>query len=442
MNNLPHSSAGRASAPESDRPARQRQSATILALFALLLCFGVGGFLIPIGGAVIATGQVGLQSRVKRIAHPVGGIIKEILVENGQRVRKGQILLRFDDIVSGADATYSSLGLDQMMARRARLEAEQTGAQRINFPTQLGQSGISIRRALADEEQLFRIKRSEQRGLAAQLHARIQQYQQQISGYQAQIRAVQAQRKLIEPERQGVKELWRQDLVTISRMNELERTAVDLQGSIGALQASIAQAQARITETREQIIQLDQTSRAEAGTELAKVNDMLNQQQVRSISAIDARQRSVVRAPYDGVIDKLAFNTIGGVVRPAEVMMEIVPDSDQMLVEGAIDPGDIDQVRVGQRARIRFSSFNSPATPEIRGRVTVVAADRSSDPENRVSYYPVRIAIDEGDIGKYPELALKPGMPAEIFIETGQRSMLSYLTKPLRDQFARAFKDN
>lgn len=440
--NLPAAMNGPATVATPAPGAEGRQRATIIALFLLLLCFGLGGVLIPIGGAVIGSGQVGVQSRVKKIAHPTGGVLAEILVENGQTVRKGQILLRFDDTVSRADATFSSLSVDQLLARRARLEAEQAGAGSIAFPADLRRADPATQRAMADEEKLFRIKRSEQAGLAAQLNARIAQYTQQIRGYQAEMASIETQRRLIEPERRGVQDLWRQDLVTIGRVNELERSAANLQGNVGSLHASIAQAQARITEAREQIIQLGQTSRADAGAELSRVNDTLNQQQVRSVSAVDARERSVIRAPYDGVVDKLAVSTIGGVVRPAEVMMEIVPDSDEMLVEGAIEPSDIDQVRVGQTARIRFTAFNSPATPEITGRVTFVAPDRSNDAESRVSYYPVRVAISEADARKYPELVLKPGMPADLFIETGHRSMISYLTKPLRDQFARAFRDN
>ena len=422
--------------------SQRHQRATIVALFLLIFTFGLGGFLIPIGGAVIGSGQVGVESRVKKIAHPTGGVVSEILVENGQAVRKGQILLRFDDTVSRADATFSSLSVRQLLARRARLEAEQAGAGSIAFPPDLHRNDPETQRAMLDEERLFRIRRSEQAGLAAQLRARVAQYEQQIHGYQSQIGAVQAQRRLIEPERKGVRDLWKQDLVTIGRLNELERTAVDLQGSVGALQASIAQAQARITEAREQMIQLGQTSRADAGTELSRVNDLLNQQQVRSVSAVDTRERSVVRAPYDGVVDKLTISTIGGVVRPADVMMEIVPDSDQMLVEGMIQPSDVDQVRIGQNARIRFAAFNSATTPEIRGRVIFVAADRSSDPNSQVSYYPVRVAIDQTDLAGIRHLALRPGMPADLFIETGHRSMISYLTKPLRDQFARAFTEN
>lgn len=420
---------------------QKKVKAVLIAIAVLVLGFGMAAMLIPIGGAVIASGHIGLASHIKKIAHPAGGVIEDILVDNGTHVQKGQVLMRFDDRVTGADAQYSSLSVDQMLAQRARLEAERLGASTITFPKELASGDAAARQAMADETKLFQIRQAEQAGTAAQLQARIRQHRQQISGYQAQIRALEQQAVLIEPERKGVRQLWDKGLVTISRLNQLERTAVDLQGSVGALRASIAQTEARITEAQEQMIQLGATRRSQAGTDLAQLNAALNQQQMRSVSAMDAQDRSVVRAPYGGVVDKLAFNTIGGVVKPAEVIMEIVPDSDQPLVEGAVSPADIDHVHVGQSARIRFTAFNNAASPEIRGKVTFVAADRATDPQGQVSLYPVRVEIDEAQLKKYPELKLKPGMPAELFIETGNRTMISYLTKPLRDQFARAFRD-
>jgi HlyD family type I secretion membrane fusion protein len=426
--------------PEADV---ERKLRSVSIAFAILLAvFVLAGMLVPIGGAVISSGRIGVESHVKRIAHPAGGVIAEILVRNGQAVRKGQILMRFDDRVTGADAQFSSLSVDQMLAQRARLEAERLGTSGIVFPAELSRGDPVATKAMADEEKLFRIRVAELSGMESQLNARIDQYNQQIIAKRAQIRALEKQSVLIEPERKGVRELWDQDLVTISRLNQLERTAADIEGSIGAMQADIAQTQARITEARQQIIQLGETRRSEAGTQLAQLNATLNQQQVRSVSAGDAQERSVVRAPHDGVVDKLAFNTIGGVVRPAEVIMEIVPETDTMLVEAAVAPNDIDRVRTGQTARIRFTAFSNTATPEIIGKVVFVAADSTLIPESQMSYYPARIAIDEADLGRYPELALKPGMPAEVFIETGDRMMISYLTKPLRDQFARAFRDD
>lgn len=422
---------------------RRKLRTTFIALAVLLVLFVTAFILVPIGGAVVAQGSVGVESRIKRIAHPTGGVVSEIYVENGDVVRKGDILMRLDDTVTGADAQLSTLSVDQMLAQRARLEAERLGASTIRFPPNLLNSpDPGARRAVADERKLFAIRRSESGGIASQLDARIDQYQQQISGYQAQIAALQKQQALIKPEREGVRELWEKDLVTINRLNQLERTSADFEGNIAALRAEIAQAQARITEAREQMIQIGQSRRSEAGTELTAVNATLNQQQVRSVSAGDAQERSIIRAPYDGTVDKMVFSTLGDVVRPAETIMEIVPANDDLVVEAAVSPADIDRVRDGQPARLRFSAFSAGTTPEFTGRVDYVAAERTTNEQAGTSFYAVRVALTESQLPREIELALRPGMPAEVFIETGSRSMLSYMTKPLRDQFARAFRDD
>ena len=409
------------------------------ALFALLVLLAI---IVPIGGAVLGQGTVGVESRVKRIAHPFGGVIAQILVANGEHVQKGQLLMRLDDRVTGADATYASLTVEQLLAQRARLEAERLGANRIAFPPELTTANTpSAAKAMTDEARLFELRRTEEAQLRAQLTAREAQLNQQIAGTSAQIAALERQRQLIEPERRGVKELWDKDLVTINRLNEMERTAADIDGRIAALSANIAQTRAQITETQERRVQLGQSRRVEAGTELARVLGALNEQQVKNVAAGDMAARSEIRAPYAGTVEKIAFAAIGDVVRPAEPIMEIVPDSDAMVVEAMIRPGDIDQVRKGQKARVRFTAFNLPSTPEIAGRVTYVATDRSQDAEGRNAFYMVRIAIDQRALRR-EDLILRSGMPADVHIETGSRSMLSYIIKPLRDQFARAFRDS
>ena len=427
--------------PEAAIRHRSRFAA-ILIISLLVIVVGSMTF-IPIGGAVIAGGQVGVESRVKRIAHPVGGIIAEVFVANGDHVLKGAALMRFDDNVTGAQSALSSLTVTQLLAQRARLDAERLGLSHIAFPQELlGSGDPGARRAMADESRLFSIRRSEAGRLRSQLAARMTQYSKQIAGYNAQINALRKQQALIQPEREGVQELWEKDLVTISRRNQLERSAVDMDGSIASLEAQIAQTQARITETSEQLIQLGETRRAEAGVQAATIGTTLNEQQVRSVSAGDLQSRTVLRAPYDGVIDKMAFTAVGDVIRPAETIMEIVPDRDKLVLEIVISPSDIDQIRAGQPARIRFTAFNSTATPDIGGTLSMVAAERTNNPDSNTSYYQGRVEVDAADLKRYPELKLKPGMPAEVFIETGSRSMISYIIKPLRDQLARAFRDN
>lgn len=414
----------------------------LLTVGGLMLVLFILAAVIPMGGAVIGSGSVGVESRVKRIAHPTGGVIKAIYVRNGEHVKQGQLLMRLDDRVTGADAVYSNLTVEQLLAQRARLEAERLGSGRVLFPPELTSStNPSAQKAMADEARLFSIRQTEEAGLRAQLAARMTQFGEEIHGLEAQITALKQQRKLIEPERQGVKDLWDKQLVTINRLNQLERTAVDLDGSVGSLMAQIAQARARITEAQQQSIQLGQTRRAQAGSDLAQVNTVLNQQQLRSVAASDQQDRSEIRAPYTGTIEKIAFAAIGDVVRPAEPIMEIVPDRDVMVIEAMINPTDIDQVMKGQSARVLFSAFNRATTPEIRGKVTYVATDRSENAEANMAYYMVRIEVDQAEVKK-EGLELRSGMPAETFIETGERSLLSYVTKPFVDQFMRAFRDN
>jgi HlyD family secretion protein len=414
----------------------------ILALVILALGFFGVASIVPIGSAVVGSGRVGPETRVKRVAHPTGGTIAAIYVRDGDRVRKGDILVRLDDKVSSTDARLSERSVGQLLAQRARLEAERLGSGTMQTPAELSaQGGTDAMQALADEKRLFAIKNIDTTRMRAQIAARIAQYQQQIGGYRARIASYHRQLDLIHPELESVRTLWKRGLVTISRLNQLERTAAELEGAIASTDTDIAQAQARITESQAQLLQLAETRRSEAGTQLAAVNATLNQQQVRSASAGDQQDRSVIRAPYDGVVDKIAFSTIGDVVRPAETIMEIVPDDDKLVVEAMISPTDRDQVHAGQKVRIRFTAFNAATTPEVAGTVLVVAPERSEDERSRESFYAVRIRTDAQAMTKLSGIRLVSGMPAEVFIETGRRSMLSYIVKPLHDQLERAFRD-
>lgn len=408
---------------------------TMAALFLL-------SAVVPIGGAVIGTGQVGVETRVKRITHPFGGVVAQLLVVNGEHVREGQVLVRLDDKVTAADARYSNLTVEQLLAQKARLAAEELGATRIAFPAELTASGSdSTLAAMHDEQRLFALRGTEETQKSTQIAARIAQVRSQIVSLEAQIASLRRQRDLIEPERQGIRDLWEKDLVTINRLNQTERSAAEIDGRMASLRAEIAQALSQIAETREREVELRQARRVDAGEQLARVQAALNEQRVRSIAAGDQQSRSEIRAPYSGTVEKVAVSAVGEVIRPAEPIMEIVPDADAMVVETAISPADIDQVQKGQAARVRFTAFNRASTPEFPGTVTYVSSDSSENPESRQVYYMARIAIDSRAVAR-EGLKLRNGMPAEVHVETGARSMLSYVTKPLRDQFVRAFRDN
>lgn len=423
------------------RLAGRSRAARWLAL-TLVFGFGLAAALVPIGGAVIGSGQIGAQADVMRIAHPTGGVVAAILVHDGNHVRAGQPLLRFDSAVSGTQASLSALSVDQLLARKARLEAEAMGRSAIDFPDDLrNRPGPEAARAMAEESRTLAVRAEEQAGLKAQLDARIGQYAEQIGGFRAQIASLRDQAALVAPERDALRTLYEKKLVTISRLNQTERTAVGIRGDIGSLDAQIAEAQGHIAETRQQMIQLGETRRADAASQLADVNGQLNQQRATSASAADAQARSVLRAPYDGVVEKLAATTIGGVVRPAETIMEIVPDRARPTVEGAFGPADIGRVRVGQRARVRLKSPGSSVSEELTGTVTYVASERVSDEGGRAAYVPVRVAIDPASLAAHRDIAITRSMPVEIFVQTGSRSMLSYVLRPLADQVARAFRD-
>ena len=408
---------------------------------ALVFVLFVMAALANIQGAVIATGEVSVESKVKKIAHPRGGVVAEIYVKDGDRVKAGDALMRLESTVSGVSAAVSGEGLDQLLAQRARLEAERDSSGSIRFPSELTRRGdASARAAMAEEARLFRLRRQAIMGQKAQLSERINQLEQQIRGYQSQISASNRQSALIQPELEGVRSLWEKKLVTINKVNQLERTAVDLDASVASLNANIAQARGRITEIRQQAIQLDQDSRSQAGAQLGEVMKLLNDQQVRAVGTDDEFTKSVIRAPYDGVVDKLAFTTIGGVIPPAETIMEIVPDTDQLTVEAKISPGDIDQISIGQPAKLRFSAFNAQTTPELNGSLVHVSAETTDDERTGMSYYTVRLDVEQQEVRKLGALKLVPGMPVEAYIQTGGRSLLSFITKPLRDQVNRAFR--
>lgn len=419
-------------------PRSRRALMTIGALFLIMLLTAA---LVPIGGAVIANGQLGAETRVKRIAHPVGGVVSELRVRDGSRVKAGDILLRLDTTVAGVRADLSIRTVSQLLAQRARLEAEQGERSILRFPPALLASlHPHAREAMAAETRLFALRRDERAMLRAQLGQRISQQQRQIVGYQAQVGSLRKQQALIKPERDGVQMLWEKGLVTISRRNQLERTAADLEGTIASLQAAIAQTEAKIAETRQQIVQLNQSARSQAGTELSGVNESLNERQVDQITASDAYARSDIRAPHDGVVDKLAFASTGEVIQPAQTIMEIVPANDRLVVEARVSPADVDQVKSGQEARVRFTTYSGALTPEIAGKVTFVSAERTTEKETGTSFYRVHVELDHTKLAE-AKLTLVAGLPAEAFISTGSRSMLSYLIKPLTDQFARAFRE-
>lgn len=420
--------------PGAERLRRRTRRAYLLIAALALGFFGLSAIL-QVGGAVVGSGEVAVESNVKTLIHPTGGILKALMVRDGDHVAKGQLLMRLDQGVSAVGAESAALGLEQLLARRARLEAERDGASSILFPPDLAaKTDARAREAMTRERQLFALRRRERDGSIALLNQRVRQYDEQIASYRAQIAAIESQMTLIEPELAGLRKLHDRQLVTINRLNEMERTAVQMKGSKAALESNIAEARAHISEANEQILNVDKQIRSDAGTQLAEVVGQLNDQQVRVATTSDTVDRSEIRAPQSGVVDKIAYTTIGSAVPATQPLLQIVPDRDNMIVEARIRPQDVDQVRVGQGARITFSGFNRQTTPDIPGKLIFVSPDLTSDQRTGQSYYRIKVRLDADALARAPQIALKAGMPAETFVETGNRSILSFLIKPLLDQ--------
>jgi HlyD family secretion protein len=416
-----------------------------IAAATVLLVGGIGvmGASTELAGAIIASGTLVVESNVKKVQHPTGGIVGELLVQDGARVKAGDLLVRLDETAAQANVAMVSKSLAELWARRARLEAERDAIDEVEFPADLlaAAQDPEIRRVVTGERRLFELRRDAQQGQKAQLRERIAQYQDEVRGFTEQAAAKKKEIEFIQKELEGVRDLWSKSLIPITRLTALERDGARLEGERGLLIATIAQARGKISEIELQIIQVDQNARSEVAKELADIRAKIAELVERKVTAMDQLQRIDIRAPQSGVVHQLTVHTKGGVVAAGEQLMLIVPEADDLIVEARVAPHNIDQVKADQPATLRFPGFNQRATPELNGRVSRIAADVIEDTRTSQPYYLVRVTIAEGEIARLNGLKLVPGMPVEAFIRTDERTMLSYLLKPLTDQARRAFRE-
>ena len=409
--------------------------------------FGIGGWAATsqLSGAVVSQGIVVVDSSVKKVQHPTGGVVGELRVREGDRVLAGDILIRLDETQTLANANIVTKNVDELLARQARLEAERDNADQIAFPRVLLQrtkdSNSEAERAIAAEQKLFDLRRQARSGQKAQLKERSAQLQNEINGYTGQTEAKQKEIGLIQQELEGVRSLWQKNLVPITRLTALERDAARLEGERSQLGGMIAQAKGKMAEIELQIIQVDQDLRSEVGKDLIETRSKLSELSERKTAAVDQLNRIDIRAPQSGRVHELSVHTVGGVISPGEQIMLIVPDADSLAIEAKLSPRDIDQVYVGQSATLRFAAFNQKTTPEIDGEIGVVSADITQEQRTGASYYTARVLLKPEEIVKLGSAKLVPGMPVDVFIKTQGRTALSYLVKPLWDQAGRAFKE-
>lgn len=411
----------------------------------LLLVGGVGGWAATssLAGAVIAPGTVVVDTYIKKVQHPTGGVVSEIRVQDGDRVRAGDVVMRLDETMTRASLGVILAQLDELHVRLARLKAERDDAPSLSLPSSLSPRAAEpeIAEMFGGERTLFESRRSGRQGQLAQLGERINQLAEEIAGLEALLEAKARELELVKTELEENRKLWQRNLISLAKFTSLQREEARIAGEHANLVATIARTRARVAETRLQLIQLDQDHRTEVMKDLRDAQGKIAELVERRVAAEDMMKRVEIRAPRDGVVHQLGVHTVGGVVGPGEQIMQVVPEGENLFIDARVSPRDIDQIHVGQPTVIRFPAFNQRTTPEFAGSITYVAADLGRDQQTGETFFVVRVALAPGELDRQGSLKLLPGMSAEIYARTLDRTALSYAIKPLTDQIARAFTE-
>ena len=412
----------------------------------VLLLAGAGGWAVisELQGAVIAPGTLVVESNIKKVQHPTGGVVGEILVKEGDQVEAGQIVMRLDDTVTRATLGVLQSQLDELKAREARLRAELEGDETVTFPIELvsGSQAAGIAAAISGEKRLFEARKQLRNGQRAQLRERITQSNEEITGLIAQQEAKEREIKFIAEELVGVSFLYNQNLISVQRYMALQRDQARLEGERGQFISGIARARAKMSEIELQIFQLDDDFISQALKDLREAQGKIAELSERKTAAQDQLKRIDIRAPQSGIVNQLSVHTVGGVINNGETIMQIVPVTDKLLVEAKVAPQDIDQVTPKAMTTVRIMAGNQRTITDMVGEVAHIGADLTREKEQpNQAYYLVRASIHEDQLQHLESLKLVPGMPAEIFIQTHQRTPLQYLLKPLREQISRTFRE-
>jgi HlyD family type I secretion membrane fusion protein len=421
--------------------AMNRSRHRLIAMGGVVLAMGFGGLgtwaaFAPLKSAAVAQGVVKVASERKTIQHLEGGIVKEILVKEGQEVAAGAVLVRLDDINARARFAVLRGGHDALTAEFARLEAERYGRPVVTFPQemQLRRDEPRVASLIEGEVSRFVSRRAAAQGQIDVLLKRKQQSDERITGLMTQVDATRTKLDYVSEEIKGAETLMEIGLYTKTKFFALKRAEADLSGDTGRLRADIAEARALNGETDLRIMDLRNQIQKEASDRLQDVRAKLGSLTEQLDAAADTLARTEIVARQAGTVMGLEVHTLGGVVKPGSAILDIVPKDDKMIVEARVRPEEIDQVHKGLLAEVRFTAFSSRSTPVFPGKVSRVSADRFTDPARGLAYYLAQIEIDPKQVSK---LTLQPGMPAEVHIVTGERTALDYITKPIWDQVQR-----
>lgn len=447
--------AGQSVPPAPEPEPKERQSSRLsfspspyvaAGYVTIALAFGVFGtwaYTAPLGAGVIASGTVSVESNRKVIQHLEGGIVTEILVDDGDVVEAGDVLIRLDETQARSNYAMLNMRLTVLRATEARLIAESTSADEIQFPEELGDTGSPIvEAAIKLQRTLFDDRQQTRDGQIAILESRKEQLEAGIVGLEQQLEAIGARIDSMDEEIERLTRGQEGGVVSANQLAQTNRVRLELEGEYGQITAEIAKLKQTIAETDLEIMQTKQEYVERASTELRDIRNELNEVRERTTVAKHVLDRTVITAPVGGMVQGVQVHTLNGVIRPAEPLMNIIPLDDDLVVSARVRPVDIDNVSVGQRAEVRFPAFSSRTTPLIMGTVEVVSQD-VYDPEEQGQepYYLARIRVAEADVPGNVRGRLLPGMPADVIILTGERTLVQYLLKPLSDSFQKGMRE-
>ncbi len=412
-------------------------------LWSMLIVFLAFGF-VSISGAVVATGVVNVESNYKTIQHLDGGIVSKILVRNGDRVRKDDVLVRLEETSARANLTVAIAKMNDLLVQKARLEAERDRAEAVVLPPTIEalRDDPALAQIIKGQTALFDARSAAHRGDLEVLRRRIEQSTNEVSGIQQMLEARKKEAALSAQELAAIRPLYDRGFANQQRLLPVQRENARLEGEVGRLTSELAKANSALSEAQLKKTQSEREYTQQVVDELRKVQAALSEVTEQRATLEDKLRRIEIKSPRDGRVHALAVHTEGGVIAPGSPIMQIIPDGERLIVDAQIPPSEIDKVRDGQPAHVRFPAFNARTTPRLEGTVIGVSAAQLTDTQSNRSYFTVQVALADGELARLPaKHALVPGMPAEVYIETGDRSIMSYFLKPLLDALARTFRE-
>lgn len=412
----------------------------VLVLLVMVIGFGAWAFLAPIDGAAMAPGFITVKSHRKTIQHLDGGIVSQLMVKDGDLVKEGDLLLVLDGTENKAMLEVARGQFIALSAEVARLEAERDGKQSIEFPAEIGdETDPRVDEAKRNEQQLFAARKLAHEGEMAVLKQRVGQLQSKIEGLKGQRASKQQLVASYGEEAGDLKELLNEGFADKQRLREIERSHAANIGEISALSSEIAASDILIGETKLQILQLEKKFQEDVASKLSEAQAKLYDATHRLLASRDKVNRIEIKAPNAGRVMGMSMHTVGGVVMAGRPILEIVPQQEELAIDAQVSPLDIDRVHVGLVAEVRFSAFKQALTPYTEGVVATLSADRMVDEKTGTPYYQAQVELTPASLEKISHLKLVPGMPVEVLIKTGERTVFEYLTQPISNAFARAF---